>query len=98
MSISHSDCFDDSSGVFLTSFHIFMFSRSFDVISSAVKQISNVLPDQIGSRHIISINYVSDVSPIDGNVKERFINIGDHVTSRHQRPEERGARPGVGNN
>ena len=96
--VSHSNCFDDASGVFLTSFYIFMYSRPIAVRSSAVKQISKIILDQIGSRHIISINYVLDVSSIDGNSKERLVNIGDHVTSRHQRPEERGARPGVGNN
>ena len=98
MTISHSYCLDDSGGVFLTSFDIFMSFKSFDVISSAVKQISNIPPDQFGSRHMISIHYVLDVSSREGDLKERLINIGHTVTSRHQRPQEGGARPGVGNN
>ena len=74
-----------------------MSPQIFDVISSAVKQISNITPDQCGSRQMISINYVLDVTSKEGDVKERLKNIGHTVTSRHQGPQERGARPGVGN-
>ena len=64
--------------------------KSFEVNGSAVKQISQILSDQLGSRHVISLNEVLDVSPIDENSKERFVNIGNPVTSRHQRTQEGG--------
>ena len=95
--VSHSNCLDDSHIIRPARLDPFLLCLSLFIRSSTFKQICKMMSDQVRSNDVISSHYIFDVSSIDIECKERFVDISNPVSRRHERAEEGGAGPLINN-